>query len=137
MSELTENTSHARCERKGGHPGLFHKLVMLILKDFGRRLGVVEQLVYLLDLLPLHALFSLNSAKQTGRRQQLYGVPERKRKKRDAQYTHILTTEVRVRGAEDPKSISFTFFLLKYYSCDNKNNTGIYYSFKYIFFSSF
>lgn len=51
---------------------------MLILEDFCRGLGVVEQLVDFLNLLPLHGLFSLNSAQQTGRRKQLNSVPEGK-----------------------------------------------------------
>lgn len=52
---------------------------MLILEDFGRRLGIVEQLVDFFYLLPLHGFFTLNTAQQTGRRQELYSVPEGKR----------------------------------------------------------
>lgn len=59
------------------NPVLFHELVMLVLEDFGGGLGVVEQLVDLLYLLPLHGLFPLNTAQQAGWCQQLYGVPER------------------------------------------------------------
>lgn len=55
---------------------LFHELVMLVLQDFGGRLGIVEKLIDLLDLLPLHRFFSLNTTQQTGWSQQLDGVPE-------------------------------------------------------------
>ena len=48
---------------------------MLVLEDFGGGLGVVEQLVDLLHLLPLHALFPLNTAQQAGWCQQLHSVP--------------------------------------------------------------
>lgn len=49
--------------------------MLLILEDLGGRLGVVEQLVDFLDLLPLHRLFALDPAQQAGRCQQLQGVP--------------------------------------------------------------
>lgn len=51
--------------------------MLLILEDLGGGLGVVEELVDLLDLLPLHGLFALNSAQQTGWGQQLQGIPEK------------------------------------------------------------
>lgn len=50
--------------------------MLLVLEDLGGGLGVVEQLVDFLDLLPLHGLFALNSAQQTGWGQQLQGIPE-------------------------------------------------------------
>lgn len=56
---------------------LFHKLVMLVLEDFGGGLGVVEQLVDFLYLLPLHRLFSLNATQQTGWCQQLHCISVR------------------------------------------------------------
>lgn len=62
---------------------------MLILEDFGGGLGVVEQLVDFFYLLPLHGLFALNTAQQTGWRQQLYSIPERKQEVRAAQDKHI------------------------------------------------
>lgn len=51
---------------------------MLVLEDFGRGLGVVEELVDLLHLLSLHVLFTLNSAQQMSRRQQLQRISARK-----------------------------------------------------------
>lgn len=51
--------------------------MLLILEDLGGGLGVVEELVDLLDLLPLHGLFALNSAQQIGWGQQLQGIPEK------------------------------------------------------------
>ena len=68
---------------------LFHEFVMLILEDFGRRLGVVEQLVDFLYLLPLHILFSLNTAQQAGWSQQLGSVPERKQEVTVWSHMHI------------------------------------------------
>lgn len=59
---------------------------MLILEDFCRGLGVVEQLVDFLHLFPLHGLFSLNSAQQTGWRKQLNCVPEGKQEVWDTQF---------------------------------------------------
>lgn len=50
--------------------------MLLILEDLGGGLGVVEELVDFLHLLPLHALFALNSAQQAGWGQQLQGIPE-------------------------------------------------------------
>lgn len=50
---------------------------MLILEDLCWGLGVVEQLVDLLHLLPLHRLLPLNSAQHAGWSQQLDGVPAR------------------------------------------------------------
>lgn len=75
--------------KKVENPVLFHKLVMLILEDFGGGLGVVEQLVDFLHLLPLHGLFALNTAQQTGWRQQLYSIPERKQEVRADQDQRI------------------------------------------------
>lgn len=64
---------------------------MLVLEDLGGGLGVIEQLVYFLYLLPLHVLFSLDAPQQTGWGQQLDGVPEYgKQEMRATQYTHTL-----------------------------------------------
>ena len=54
----------------------FHEFVMLILKDLGGRLGVVEELIDLLHLLPLHPFLPLDAAQQAGWGQQLHGVPQ-------------------------------------------------------------
>lgn len=53
-----------------------HVLVLLVLEDLGGGLGVVEELVDLLHLLPLHALLALHAAQQAGGGQQLQGVPQ-------------------------------------------------------------
>lgn len=61
---------------------------MLILEDFGRGFGIVEQFVDFLDLLSLHSFFTLNTAQQAGWSQQLYSIPERKQEIRATQYSH-------------------------------------------------
>lgn len=72
---------------------------MLILKDFGRGLGIVEQLIDFLNLLSLHSLFSLYTTQQTGGGQQLYSIPEKKQDRRNKLTVFSLTvgreTEVR------------------------------------------
>lgn len=61
--------------RKSGNVS-FHKLVVLVLEDFSRRLSVIKQLVDFLYLLPLYILFALDSSQQTGGCQQLYSIPK-------------------------------------------------------------
>lgn len=55
------------------------EFVLLILEDFGGGLGVVEQLVAFLHLLPLHGLFSLSTGQYTGWCQQVRSIPDEKR----------------------------------------------------------
>lgn len=71
---------------------LFHIFMMLILKDFCWGLGVVEQLVDFLHLLPLHRLLPLNTTQHTGWCQQLYGVPARKHWQELSQYKESTIT---------------------------------------------
>lgn len=75
--------------------------MILILEDFCWRLGVIEQLIDLFYLLPLHRFFSLNAAQQTCRRQQLYSVSETKQEIGKTQYTHTHIFIVNLFIAED------------------------------------
>lgn len=74
----TETVSCGAHVEEKKNPALFHIFVMLILKDFGRGLGIVKQLVDFLHLLPLHGLLSLNTTQHAGWCQQLDSIPERK-----------------------------------------------------------
>lgn len=68
---------------------LLEELVLLILEDFGRGFGVIEQLVAFLYLLPLHSLSSLNAGQYAGRCQQLQSIPEEIRATQYTSYKDI------------------------------------------------
>lgn len=79
---------------------------MLVLEDFGRGFGVVEQLVDFLDLLSLHCLFSLNTAQQTGWSQQLYSIPERKQEIWATQYSQTYAVHIQYMPVYDRQEMA-------------------------------
>lgn len=52
-----------------------HVLILLVSQDFGRGLGIIEELTDLLDVLLLNAILPIDLSKQVGRGQQLHRVP--------------------------------------------------------------
>lgn len=68
--------SQARCSLWQNTSAVsFHVLILLVGQDFGRGLGIVEELTDLLDVLFLDTVLPVDLSQQVGRGQQLHRVP--------------------------------------------------------------
>ena len=104
MSQLvsSENMPLKRFHRS------LHIFMLLVLEDLCRGLGIIEELIDLLNLLPLHTFLTLNTPQKIGRGHQLHCIPgtwevrgQYAHKAVRHACTHRIHTQVTCRSASD------------------------------------